>query len=125
MRASVTANRDYAIAKIDDRLYGAFLEHLGRDDLYRHLRARSQERADFRTECARTSSTSSGNVFEGPGRALYPGGNFVAAYNGEDGVGPRKDRPTRLDLAWHTSESNQVGVHEVRAMVSSNPRERR
>ena len=30
MRASVIANRDYAIATIDDRLYGAFLEHLGR-----------------------------------------------------------------------------------------------
>jgi alpha-N-arabinofuranosidase len=42
----------------------------------------------------------------------YPGGNFVSAYNWEDGVGPRKARPTRLDLAWHTSESNAVGVHE-------------
>ena len=30
MRASVTANREYGIAKIDDRLYGAFIEHLGR-----------------------------------------------------------------------------------------------
>ena len=42
----------------------------------------------------------------------YPGGNFVSAYNWEDGVGPRAKRPTRLDLAWHTSESNAVGVHE-------------
>ena len=42
----------------------------------------------------------------------YPGGNFVSAYNWEDGVGPRDQRPTRLDLAWHTSESNAVGVHE-------------
>ena len=30
MKASVTAHRDYRIAKIDDRVYGAFLEHLGR-----------------------------------------------------------------------------------------------
>ena len=30
MRGSVIANRDYRIATIDDRLYGAFLEHLGR-----------------------------------------------------------------------------------------------
>ncbi|MEO6299777.1 MAG: alpha-N-arabinofuranosidase, partial [Paracoccaceae bacterium] len=42
----------------------------------------------------------------------YPGGNFVSAYNWEDGVGPRDQRPTRLDLAWHTSDSNAVGVHE-------------
>ena len=42
----------------------------------------------------------------------YPGGNFVSSYNWEDGIGPRKDRPTRLDLAWHTSESNEIGIHE-------------
>jgi alpha-N-arabinofuranosidase len=42
----------------------------------------------------------------------YPGGNFVSAYNWEDGIGPREQRPTRLDLAWHTSESNAVGIHE-------------
>ena len=39
----------------------------------------------------------------------YPGGNFVSAYNWEDGVGPRKDRPTRLDLAWHTSSPTRSG----------------
>ncbi len=42
----------------------------------------------------------------------YPGGNFVSAYNWEDGVGPKEERPVRLDLAWHTSESNEVGLHE-------------
>ena len=42
----------------------------------------------------------------------YPGGNFVSAYNWEDGIGPKEDRPKRLDLAWHTTESNQVGIHE-------------
>ncbi len=42
----------------------------------------------------------------------YPGGNFVSAYNWEDGIGPQDQRPTRLDLAWHTSESNKVGIHE-------------
>ena len=49
----------------------------------------------------------------------YPGGNFVSAYNWEDGVGPREKRPTRLDLAWHTSESNAVGVHEFAAWCDS------
>jgi alpha-N-arabinofuranosidase len=42
----------------------------------------------------------------------YPGGNFVSAYNWEDGVGPRESRPRRLDFAWKTSESNQVGTNE-------------
>jgi alpha-N-arabinofuranosidase len=30
----------------------------------------------------------------------YPGGNFVSGYNWEDGIGPREERPVRLDLAW-------------------------
>jgi alpha-N-arabinofuranosidase len=42
----------------------------------------------------------------------YPGGNFVSNYRWEDGVGPRSDRPSRLDLAWHSIESNSVGIHE-------------
>jgi alpha-N-arabinofuranosidase len=49
----------------------------------------------------------------------YPGGNFVSAYNWEDGIGPVADRPVRLDLAWHTSESNRVGVHEFAAWCKS------
>ena len=42
----------------------------------------------------------------------YPGGNFVSGYRWEDGVGPREERPTRLDLAWHSTETNQVGLDE-------------
>ncbi len=42
----------------------------------------------------------------------YPGGNFVSGYRWEDGVGPRSERPVRLDAAWHQTETNQVGLHE-------------
>ena len=42
----------------------------------------------------------------------YPGGNFVSNYRWEDGVGPKDQRPTRLDLAWHSIETNQFGLHE-------------
>ena len=108
MRANVTAHSDYIIARIDDRLYSAFLEHLGRA-IYSGIYEPGHPTAD-------------GNGFRGDVldlvRALnipyvrYPGGNFVSAYNWEDGIGPREDRPVRLDLAWHTSESNQIGVHE-------------
>ncbi|MFC4857074.1 alpha-N-arabinofuranosidase [Actinophytocola glycyrrhizae] len=40
----------------------------------------------------------------------YPGGNFVSGYRWEDGVGP--DRPVRRDLAWHSVETNEVGIDE-------------
>src|SRR5690606_38164662 len=42
----------------------------------------------------------------------YPGGNFVSGYNWEDGVGPKEERPRRMDLAWRTIETNEVGTNE-------------
>ena len=42
----------------------------------------------------------------------YPGGNFVSNYDWLDGVGPRDRRPTRLDLAWRTTETNEIGTDE-------------
>ena len=108
MRASVIANRDYRIAKIDDRLYGAFLEHLGRA-IYTGIYEPGHPSAD--ANGMRKDVIELVRELKVP-IVRYPGGNFVSAYNWEDGIGPREDRPTRLDLAWHTSESNAVGVHE-------------
>ena len=108
MRASVTAHRDYRIAKIDDRLYGAFLEHLGRA-IYTGIYEPGHPTAD--ANGMREDVIDLVRELKVP-IVRYPGGNFVSAYNWEDGVGPREKRPTRLDLAWHTSESNAVGVHE-------------
>lgn len=108
MKAVVTAHRDYTIAQIDDRIYAAFLEHLGRA-VYTGIYEPGHPTAD--------RNGMRGDVAELV-RALnlpavrYPGGNFVSAYNWEDGIGPKENRPVRLDLAWHTSESNHVGIHE-------------
>jgi hypothetical protein len=48
----------------------------------------------------------------GPTVVRYPGGNFVSSYRWEDGIGPTVERPARLDLAWHSIETNQFGLHE-------------
>ena len=42
----------------------------------------------------------------------WPGGNFVASYFWEDGIGPKDQRPARLDLAWNQIEKNQMGTDE-------------
>ncbi len=108
MRATVTAHKDYTISKIDDRVYGAFLEHLGRA-IYTGIYEPDHATADkngMRGDVAQLVRDLKVPMVR------YPGGNFVSAYNWEDGVGPRAERPTRLDLAWHTSDSNAVGVHE-------------
>ena len=111
MKASVVAHRDFTIARIDDRVYGAFLEHLGRA-IYSGIYEPGHPTADsdgMRGDVARLVRDLNIPLVR------YPGGNFVSAYNWEDGVGPRESRPTRLDLAWHTSESNAVGLHEFAA----------
>ena len=111
MKATVTAHKDYAISVIDDRVYGAFLEHLGRA-IYTGIHEPDHPTADkngMRGDVAKLVRDLNIPVVR------YPGGNFVSAYNWEDGIGPVDQRPTRLDLAWHTSESNKVGIHEFAA----------
>jgi alpha-L-arabinofuranosidase len=108
MKVTVTAHKGYTVSKIDDRLYGAFLEHLGRA-IYEGIYEPDHPTAD--------EHGMRGDVIDlvkelNVPVVRYPGGNFVSAYNWEDGVGPKEDRPVRLDLAWHTSESNEVGIHE-------------
>ncbi|WP_196258082.1 alpha-N-arabinofuranosidase [Pelagibacterium limicola] len=108
MKATITGHKSFTISRIDDRLYGAFLEHLGRA-IYSGIYEPDHPTAD--------ENGMRGDVIDlvrelNVPVVRYPGGNFVSAYNWEDGIGPKEERPVRLDLAWHTSESNAVGIHE-------------
>src|SRR5215207_8252799 len=106
--ATLTVDPESRIADVDPRLYGSFVEHMGRcvyDGIYEPKHPEADE-AGFRADVA-------GLVRElGVPVIRYPGGNFVSGYNWEDGIGPAEDRPTRLDLAWRSLETNQVGVDE-------------
>jgi alpha-L-arabinofuranosidase len=108
MEARVTAHARFTIGEIDNRLYGSFLEHLGRA-IYTGIYEPGHPTAD--ANGMRRDVIDLVRALETP-ICRYPGGNFVSAYDWEDGIGPREDRPTRLDLAWRTSESNQIGIHE-------------
>ncbi len=108
MKVTAVAHRDYIISTIDKRLYGSFIEHLGRA-VYSGIYEPGHPTAD--KNGMRQDVIDLVRELHVP-MVRYPGGNFVSAYNWEDGIGPRDQRPTRLDLAWHTSESNHVGVHE-------------
>jgi alpha-L-arabinofuranosidase len=48
----------------------------------------------------------------------WPGGNYVASYNWEDGIGPREKRPVRIDLAWNQIDKNQMGTDEYAKFCS-------
>lgn len=108
MEARVTAHSRFTISDIDKRLYGSFLEHMGRavyTGIYEPGHPTSDE-AGMRGDVLELVKALDTPI------CRYPGGNFVSAYNWEDGIGPKEERPVRLDLAWHTSETNHVGIHE-------------
>ncbi len=106
--AKIILDKDFVTGRIDDRIYGSFIEHLGRA-VYGGIYEPGHPEADeqgFRKDVI--------NLVKKLGVPLvrYPGGNFVSGFNWEDSVGPVKDRPHRLDLAWFTTETNEVGLHE-------------
>lgn len=99
---------DYRIGPVDERLYGYFVEHLGRcvyDGLYEpdHPLA---DRNGFREDVKRLV-----RQLQIPA-IRYPGGNMVSGFCWEDSVGPKALRPRRLELSRASIETNQVGLHE-------------
>lgn len=108
MKANVVVHRDFRVASIDPRLYSSFLEHLGRA-VYGGIYEPGHPTAD--ADGFRQDVIDLVQELDTP-YCRYPGGNFVSAYDWQDGVGPRSERPVRLDLAWRTRESNQIGVNE-------------
>ncbi|MFG2650678.1 alpha-N-arabinofuranosidase [Streptomyces sp. NPDC048436] len=99
---------EFSVGDVDPRLYGTFVEHMGRC-VYTGIHDPGHPTADaagFRGDVADL-------VRElGTGLVRYPGGNFVSGYHWEDGVGPVAERPRRLDLAWRSIETNHVGTNE-------------
>ena len=84
-------DRDYSIGQIDPRMYGSFIEHLGRA-VYGGIYEPGHPSADqdgFRTDVIDLVKKLQVPVVR------YPGGNFVSGFNWEDSVGPREQRPKR------------------------------
>jgi alpha-L-arabinofuranosidase len=106
--ASLVLDAAYAIAPVPRRLFGTFVEHMGRC-VYTGLYEPGHPQAD---EAGLREDVLTLTREIGPTVVRYPGGNFVSSYRWEDGIGPRAERPTRLDLAWHSIETNQFGLHE-------------
>ena len=106
--ARLTLDPRFPIGAVRRRLFGGFVEHLGRhvyDGIYEpgHPEADDQGFRRDVLELVRELGVST---------IRYPGGNFVSGFRWEDSVGPREQRPRRLDLAWHSTETNEIGLHE-------------
>jgi len=106
--AKIVADPEFRIGEVDPRLFGSFLEHLGRA-IYGGIYEPDHPNSDdmgFRRDVIELVRELDVPVVR------YPGGNFVSGYNWLDGVGPKEKRPKRLDLAWKTLETNAVGTDE-------------
>lgn len=108
MKAKITLAKEFRIGEIDKRIYGSFIEHLGRA-VYGGIYEPNHATAD--ADGFRQDVIDMVNELNVP-IVRYPGGNFVSGYNWEDGVGPVEERPKRLDLAWGTTEPNVFGTNE-------------
>jgi alpha-N-arabinofuranosidase len=108
MKAKLTLHKEFVIGAVDKRIYGSFIEHLGRavyNGVYEPDHPQAND-SGFRKDVIDLVRELDVPVIR------YPGGNFVSGFNWEDGVGPLDKRPTRMDLAWMTLESNKVGLNE-------------
>jgi alpha-L-arabinofuranosidase len=105
---NVRLRPDAIIGTTDRRLFGTFVEHLGRcvyGGIFEPGHPEADERGFRRDVLALVRELA-------PTVVRYPGGNFVSGYNWEDGIGPVQQRPRRLDLAWLSTETNQFGTNE-------------
>ena len=106
--AKITLDPSFIVGPVRRRTFGAFVEHLGRC-VYTGIFEPDHPDADedgFRKDVLELTREL------GVSTVRYPGGNFVSGYRWEDGVGPVEQRPVRLDLAWHSTDPNTVGVDE-------------
>ena len=106
--AKMVIEKDFKIGEIDKRIYGSFIEHLGRavyNGIYEPTHPLADEEG-FRKDVMELVKELKVPIIR------YPGGNFVSGYNWEDGIGPKELRPKRLELAWRSLETNEIGLNE-------------
>lgn len=105
---TLTLHSEFQVGQVDRRIFGGFLEHLGRavyEGIYEPDCAHADEDG-FRTDVLEALRRLDMTVMR------YPGGNFASGYHWMDGVGPREKRPTVRELAWQSIEPNHFGTDE-------------
>ena len=111
MKAALHLYKENVVSPVDKRIFGSFIEHLGRA-VYGGIYEPGHPTADeegFRGDVLKLIKELNVPIVR------YPGGNFVSGYNWEDGTGPKDKRPRRLELAWKTIETNEVGIDEFQS----------
>ena len=108
LRARIKIDTERVIGDIDPLIYGNFIEHLGRciDGGVFDEKSGLSDANGFRRDVLDSARKLNVTILR------WPGGNFSSNYHWRDGIGPRDQRPPRLEMAWGTVESNRFGTHE-------------
>jgi alpha-N-arabinofuranosidase len=120
--AKIKIDVDRTIGEIDPKIYGVFMEPIE----FSGKRMGLPDTARFNTLYGNLYDPSSPLADENGFRKDYievmkelkitnmrwPGGNFVMGYNWQDGIGPKDQRPARINLAWGGIDNNHVGTDE-------------
>ncbi len=106
--AVIRINIHDTVGQINENIFGNFAEHLGRC-IYGGIYEEGSPLSDsdgFRKDVKQAVKDLHVPLLR------YPGGNFVSNYHWEDGIGPKDQRPTRLNLAWGNIDNNHMGTDE-------------
>jgi alpha-N-arabinofuranosidase len=104
----ISLHSQFQIGEVDPRIFGGFLEHMGRA-VYQGVFEPESSQADengFRRDVLIALEQLKMTVMR------YPGGNFASGYHWQDGIGPKSLRPILRDLAWQSIEPNLFGTDE-------------
>lgn len=107
-KCTIFTEKQMINSKVEPTIFGSFLEHLGRaiyTGIYDENHPKSNKDG-MRMDVAEAVKDMGVSIVR------YPGGNFVSNYNWRDGIGPKENRPKRLELHWQSVEPNQFGTDE-------------
>ena len=107
-KAQIIIDKYFLTGKVDKRIFGSFIEQLGRavyEGIYQEGSPLSDEQG-FRKDTLELVRELQVPIVR------YPGGNFVSGFKWEDSVGPKELRPARPELAWGVIENNHFGLDE-------------
>ena len=111
--ASIDILINEPIGRIDPNIYGHFMEHLG--GCIEEGCWVGTDSAIAHTGGVRDDVTAALRDIDAP-LIRWPGGCFADDYHWEDGIGPRGDRPRRINIHWgDVIETNEFGTHEFMA----------
>lgn len=109
MSATVLVNAEQVLGRVDRRIYGQFIEHLGRciyGGIWVGEGSPIPNIKGFRKDVLEAVKALR------PPLMRWPGGNFASGYHWLDGVGERQSRPVKLDMAWGSEDPNEFGTDE-------------